>query len=82
MMTQVKTAPYMRNGSIATLADVIDFYSELNEERLHADGEKILRPLHWSQEEKTNMADFLTSLTGKVTSASENKTLFPQCFPN
>ncbi|MEO9275399.1 cytochrome c peroxidase [Marinomonas sp. 5E14-1] len=77
-----QTAPYMHNGSIATLAEVIDFYSELNEERLHADGEKILRPLHWSQEEKINMVDFLTSLTGKVTSAKENKTIFQQCFLN
>ena len=75
-----QTAPYMHNGSIETLADVIDFYSELNEERLHADGEKILRPLHWSREEKTNMADFLTSLSGKVKSATENKAIFQQCF--
>jgi cytochrome c peroxidase len=77
-----QTAPYMHNGTIATLPDVIDFYSELNEERLHADGEKILRPLHWSQEEKTNMLDFLASLSGKVKSATEDTTLFKQCSLN
>ena len=39
------TAPYMHDGSAATLRDVLRHYSELNEERLHADGERILVPL-------------------------------------
>ena len=77
-----QTAPYMHNGSLTTLADVIDFYSELNEERLHADGEKILRPLNWTQEEKTNMFDFLSSLSGNVVSASRDSSLFRQCSLN
>ncbi len=29
------TAPYMHNGSLATLGDVVRHYSELDEERLH-----------------------------------------------
>jgi cytochrome c peroxidase len=33
-------APYMHNGSLDTLADVVRHYSDLNEERLHADGER------------------------------------------
>jgi cytochrome c peroxidase len=39
------TAPYMHNGSLATLRDVVRHYSELDEDRLHADGERILKPL-------------------------------------
>ena len=41
-----RTAPYMHNGSLATLADVVRHYSEIDEDRLHADGERILKPLH------------------------------------
>jgi cytochrome c peroxidase len=57
------TAPYMHNGSVPTLRDVVKFYSELNEERLHADGEKILRPLHLSREEAEDLVAFLESLS-------------------
>ena len=39
------TAPYMHAGSAATLADVVRHYSTIDEERLHAEGEKILRRL-------------------------------------
>ena len=59
------TAPYMHNGSLATLREVVAFYSNLNEERLHADGEKILRPLNLSEAEIEDLAAFLESLTEK-----------------
>jgi cytochrome c peroxidase len=57
------TAPYMHNGSLATLRDVVRHYSELNEERLHADGERILRRLNLSARESEDLALFLESLT-------------------
>ena len=57
------TAPYMHNGSLASLRDVVRFYSELDEERLHADGEKILRPLHLSREEADDLVAFLETLS-------------------
>jgi len=57
------TAPYMHNGSLATLRDVVKHYSELNEERLHADGERILRPLRLTQAETDELVAFLESLT-------------------
>lgn len=60
-----RTAPYMHNGSLATLRDVVKFYSELNEERLHADGEKILRPLKLGESEIDDLAAFLESLSSK-----------------
>ena len=58
-----KTAPYMHNGHLATLRDVVRYYSELNEERLHADGEKILRSLRLSQAEQEDLVAFLESLS-------------------
>ena len=38
-------APYMHNGRLATLRDVVHHCSRLKLERLHADGENILKPL-------------------------------------
>ncbi len=58
-----QTAPYMHNGSLATLREVARFYSELNEERLHADGERVLKPLKLAQEELDDLVAFLESLT-------------------
>jgi len=58
-----RTAPYMHNGRLATLRDVVLFYSNLNEERLHADGEKILRPLRLSGGEVADLLAFLETLT-------------------
>jgi cytochrome c peroxidase len=57
------TAPYMHNGSLATLRDVVKHYSELNEERLHLDGERILRRLELSAAEIDDLVAFLESLT-------------------
>ena len=57
-----QTAPYMHNGSVATLHDVIRHYSELDEERLHADGEKILRPLRLSPQQIEDLVSFLQTL--------------------
>jgi cytochrome c peroxidase len=41
----------------------VRFYSELDEERLHADGEKILRPLRLSREEADDLVAFLETLS-------------------
>ena len=57
------TAPYMHNGSLATLREVVKHYSELDEDRLHADGERILKPLHLSEAESADLVAFLESLS-------------------
>jgi cytochrome c peroxidase len=57
------TAPYMHNGSVATLADVVRRYSELDLERPHLDGESLLKPLHLSAQESADLVAFLESLT-------------------
>jgi len=57
------TAPYMHDGRLATLGDVVRHYSELDEERLHTDGERILRPLRLSPQQVEDLVAFLESLT-------------------
>ena len=57
------TAPYMHAGSLATLADVVRHYSTIDEERLHAGGERILRRLNLSAREQADLVAFLTTLT-------------------
>jgi len=57
------TAPYMHDGQIATLAGVVRHYSELNLERLHSDGEQILKPLRLSDSESADLVAFLDTLS-------------------
>jgi len=59
----LSTAPYMHDGSLTTLEAVVQHYSALNEERLHADGERILRRLDLSAGEAADLAAFLRSLS-------------------
>lgn len=57
-----QTAPYMHNGSLSTVEAVVQHYSQLDENRLHADGERILRRLDLSPDEAADLAAFLRSL--------------------
>jgi cytochrome c peroxidase len=56
------SAPYMHNGRLATLRDVLDHYSTLSPDRLHADGEAILKALNLSGQESRDLVAFLESL--------------------
>ncbi len=56
------TAPYMHNGSIETLRDVVLHYSELDVERLQAIDQGLLRPLKLSASEVDDLVGFLESL--------------------
>ena len=60
------TAPYMHDGSLRSLRDVVHHYSELNEERLHVHGERILKPLHLTDAESADLVAFLESLGSGV----------------
>jgi cytochrome c peroxidase len=57
------TAPYMHDGRYATLREAVRHYSELDMERIHADGERLLRPLNLSDAEIDDLVAFLESLT-------------------
>jgi cytochrome c peroxidase len=59
-----RTAPYMHNGSLATLADVVHHYSEVDEDRLHGiPGQRLVRPLRLSPQEQGDLRAFLETLS-------------------
>ena len=60
------TAPYMHNGKLATLRDVVRHYSEIPEDRLHQDGEALLKPLRLTEGETDDLIAFLRTLTSKT----------------
>jgi len=59
-----ETAPYMHDGSLATLEDVIAFYDRGGEPNAWLD-EK-MKPLQLSDQERGDLLAFLDSLTGSV----------------
>lgn len=60
-----KTAPYMHDGSLPDLFAVAEHYNTINLERLHADGEAILRPLGLSTAELSDLVAFLETLSAE-----------------
>lgn len=58
-----RTAPYMHDGSLPTLRAVVRHYSNLDENRLHADGERILKPLGLDKYDVDALTAFLESLS-------------------
>lgn len=71
------TAPYMHNGSLATLADVVKHYSEINPDRLHSDGEAILKPLRLTPRESADLVAFLESLSEAKSALAPARPLEP-----
>lgn len=61
-----ETAPYMHNGSLASLDEVVGHYSNIDMERLHADGEALLKPLNLSDNEVHDLVDFLQTLSAPL----------------
>jgi cytochrome c peroxidase len=58
------TAPYMHDGSLSRLEDVIDFYDRGGHPSPHLDPE--IRPLRLTTEEKSALVLFLRSLSGRI----------------
>jgi len=59
-----ETAPYMHDGSLATLRDVIDFYNAGG--GYQQPKSVLLRRLNLTEKEKSDLVAFLESLTGEV----------------
>jgi len=59
-----RTAPYMHDGSLRTIEDVVEFYSEGGRPNPYLDRE--IRPRHFTDDEKRALAAFLRSLSGRV----------------
>jgi cytochrome c peroxidase len=67
-----RTAPYMYNGALETLVDAVRHYSELNLDRLHADGETLLKPLNLTEGEISDLVAFLQTLSGAPRQVAAN----------
>ena len=59
-----RTAPYMHDGSITTLEDVVEFYDRGGNSNPHLD--RTIRPLRLTIDEKRALLAFLRSLSGQV----------------
>src|SRR5262249_36913694 len=64
-----RTAPYMHDGSLATLEEVIEFYSDGGRSNPILDSE--IRPRNFTAGEKRALIAFLTSLTGHVSEGAK-----------
>ncbi len=69
-----RTSPYMHDGSLRSLREVVDFYDQggiVNDNlSIH------IKPLNLTEEEKENLVEFMRSLTGKnPLSAGKKQTL-------
>ncbi len=61
----IHTAPYTHDGSLATLRDVVDAYADINPDRLHSNGEAILKPLPLTERDREDLVAFLRSLSAE-----------------
>ncbi len=62
-LRQAASGPYMHNGHLATLDDVVKHYSEVSPDRLHSDALPLVRPLALTSDQSADLVAFLRSLT-------------------
>jgi len=72
------TAPYMHNGMLKTLEEVVAFYNQGGGEDSHKD--PLLKPLNLSDEEQKDLVEFLRALSGEPLTSSEH--VWTEAFPN
>ncbi len=70
------TAPYMHDGSLATLEDVVQFYDDGGKANRNKD--ERLKPLHLSQYEKASLVEFLKALSGTGWQQAKAPAEFPK----
>lgn len=70
-----KTAPYMHDGSVATLREVVDFYDRGGIPNPQLDS--VIKPLDLTEQEKKDLVEFMESLNGEGWNVTP-PTQFPQ----
>lgn len=75
------TAPYMHNGMIKTLADVVKFYNQGGGK--DSKKSKLLKPLGLNAQEKQDLVAFLEALSGKPLTSAQHvwKQPYPEQYP-
>lgn len=58
------TAPYMHDGSLASLEDVVNYYNQGG--GTHANKSALIQPLNLTEEEVSNLVAFLETLGGEI----------------
>jgi cytochrome c peroxidase len=70
------TAPYMHDGSLKTLEDVVDFYDKGGTPNQNLDQK--IKPLHLTAQDKMDLVAFLNSLSGEGWQNIKPPEKFPQ----
>ena len=70
-----KTAPYLHDGSLATLREVVDFYDQGGIPNPQLD--PVIKPLKLTEQEKKDLVEFMESLNGEGWNVTP-PTQFPQ----
>lgn len=70
------TYPYMHDGSLSTLEEVIEYYDigGIKNQNLHP----LMRPLHMSEKDKKNLVSFLKALNGEGWQHIKEPVEFPE----
>jgi cytochrome c peroxidase len=63
------TAPYMHDGSLATLEDVVNYYNTGG--GTHPNKSELMKPLNLTQEEVSYLVAFLESMSGEIPMAEK-----------
>ena len=66
-----KTGPYMHDGGLATLREVVEFYSRGGTPNPNLD--PFVKPLNFSDNDIQNLVDFLEALTGETPGGHESQ---------
>ena len=70
------TAPYMHDGSLKTLEEVVEFYDKGGIKNKNLD--ENIKPLHLTSREKSDLVEFLKSFSGEGWQNVNAPESFPQ----
>jgi cytochrome c peroxidase len=70
------TAPYMHDGSLKTLQEVVDYYDKGGTANKNLDA--AIKPLHLTDQDKKDLVEFLKSLSGEGWQHAKAPDSFPQ----
>jgi cytochrome c peroxidase len=61
-----QTAPYMHTGQFETLYEVVEHYTDVEEDPIHGHAEEFLLPLDWDEDDIEAMVQFLQIVSNNI----------------